>query len=31
MFLLDEKLFQLWCDQMVEKEECLMRAINRVF
>src|SRR3984885_12229300 len=26
MFLLDEKLFQLWKSEMVEKEECLMRA-----
>src|ERR1700685_2466054 len=26
MFLLDEKLFHLWKDQLVEKEECLMRA-----
>ncbi len=26
MFLLDEKLFQLWKSETVEKEECLMRA-----
>ncbi len=26
MFLLDEHLFRLWKDQLVDKEECLMRA-----
>ncbi len=26
MFLLDEKLFHLWKDGLVEKEECLMRS-----
>jgi twitching motility protein PilT len=26
MFLLDEKLFQLWRDQLCDKEECLLRA-----
>jgi twitching motility protein PilT len=26
MFLLDEKLFQLWKDQLCDKEECLLRA-----
>jgi twitching motility protein PilT len=26
MFLLDEKLFLLWREQVVEKEECLLRA-----
>jgi twitching motility protein PilT len=26
MFLLDESLFKLWRDGLVEKEECLLRA-----
>jgi len=26
MFLLDEKLFALWRDQICDKEECLLRA-----
>src|SRR6185295_11588581 len=26
MFLLDESLFKLWKDQVVDKEECLLRA-----
>src|SRR5918911_5551286 len=26
MFLLDESLFKLWKDQLVDKEECLMRS-----
>src|SRR5207244_12387301 len=28
MFLMDETLFKLWKDGVVEKEECLMRAIR---
>ena len=26
MFLLDESLFKLWKEQLVDKEECLMRS-----